>query len=252
MIHLICKINDPIAMIEMNKNNMYLLFNIGNKKIHEEDDEIGRQLANLKTVNYKFNINEIFIFRTFLDNMAIIYKIMENELYILNSTKKILSIVSYIDNYIIIFYENNIMEVIYLKNFKYIEIHRNTHHPEDYLSLLFKIIEEDLLQETKKVRTNINPMLLASSKVQDFLPSKVDITVNKDSLNIIAERIWHIFALQEENTSLCFSVIENNTRIFKYLVNINKENILFENIFELITFLNTEFYEKIKLCSYLI
>lgn len=251
MINLICKINDPLVMFEMNKNNIYLLFNIGNKKIQEEDDEIGRQITNLKTINYKFNINEIFIFRTFLDNMALIYKIMENELYVLNSTKKILNIVSYVDNYIIVFYEKNIMEVIYLKNFKYIVIHRNTYHPEDYLSLLFKIIEENLLQETKKVRENIKPMLLASSKVQDSMTNTVDININKNNLNIIAERIWHIFALQE-NTCYCFSIIENNTRIFKYLVNINKENILFDSIFELITFLNKEFYEPIKLCSYLV
>lgn len=251
MIKLICKINDPLTMLEINKNNIYLLFNIGNKKIQEEDDEIGKQITNLKTINYKFNVNEIFIFRTFLDNMVLIYKIMENELYILNSTKTIFNVVSYIDNYIIIFYEKNIMEIINLKNFKYIEIHRNTYHPEDYISLLFKSIEEDLLQEQKKVRENIKPIVLASSKVKKSCTSTIEIEMDKNNLNIIAERIWTIFALQE-NTCYCFSIIENNIRLFKYLVNINKENIIFDSIFELITFLNKEFYEPIKLCSYLV
>lgn len=249
MIDLVCKISKPDKMFEMNANNIYLLFNMGLKNF--DDDDIGKQINNLKIVKYKFNINEIMIFRTFLDNKIILYKIMEDELYILNSTKKIINVVSYIDNYLIIIYEKHEIEIINHKNFKFLIMYSNTSNPEDYISLLLKIIDENLLNDQKVIKENIKPILLPHSKVDNNVNNiKINVKVDGKSL-INCERIWHIFALQD-NICYCFSVIENNVRLFKYLVNINNQNILFDNILNLINFLKKEFYEPIKLCSYLV
>jgi hypothetical protein len=252
MVDLICKFSKPDEMLEINSHNMYLLFNIGTKKLNIEEDDIGKQLINLKTVNYKFNVNEIFIFRTLLDNKILLYKIMENELYIFNSRKKIINAVSYIDNYLIIFYENYELEIINHKTFKYLEIKRNTTNIEDYISLLFKVIEEDLLKEKKEVRENIKPLLLPHSKINTETLGKMymDIEINGKS-PIICERIWALFSLLDNETCYCYSIIENNIRVFKYLIKLNNKYILFDSIYELIKFLKREFYEPLKLCSYL-
>lgn len=251
MIDLICEISKPDDMLEMNINNIYLLFNIGLKHLMDNEDDIGEQIKNLKTIEYKFNVNEIFVFRTFLNNKVILYKPMENQLYILNSTTKIINVVSYIDNYIVVFYENNMMEIINYKDFSFILIQRNTYSPEDYISLSIKVIEEDLLKDKKTVKKNIKPILLPSSKIVNKESITIDIPIDTNCLNIICERIWCLFALQEK-TCYCYSIIENNQRLFKYLTNINNKNIIFDNIFELITFLKKEFYEPLKLCSFLV
>lgn len=250
-IDLICKISNPEKMLEMNINNIYLLSNIGIKK-YDDNDDIGIQIKNLKTVEYKFNINEVFIFRTFLDTKIILYLIMEDEMYILNSRKKIINAVIYIDNYLIVFFENNEIEIINYRKFKYLKLVKNTVNLDDYLSLLIKVIEENLVTEDMNVRTNVKPIALPHSKVNiQHSPSFTNINMDIDSLQIICERIWTVFSLQEESC-YCFSIIKDENRLFQYLININKQKIIFDNIFNLVKFLKKEFYEPIKLCSYLI
>lgn len=249
-IDLVCKVSNPEKMFEMNINNIYLLSNIGIKN-YDDNDDIGVQIKNLKTVEYKFNINEVFIFRTFLDKKIILYLIMEDEMYILNSKKKIINALIYIDNYLIVFFENNEIEIINYRKFKYLRLIKNTVNLDDYLSLLIKVIEENLVTEDMNVRENVKPIVLPHSKVITEQSNFTNININADSLQLICERIWTIFPLQKESC-YCFSIIKNENRLFQYLININKQKIIFDNILNLIKFLKKEFYEPIKLCSYLI
>lgn len=249
-IDLVCKISNPEKMFEININNIYLLSNIGIKN-YDDNDDIGVQIKNLKTVEYKFNINEVFIFRTFLDRKIILYLIMEDEMYILNSQKKIINAVIYIDNYLIVFFENNEIEIINYRKFKYLRLIKNTVNLEDYLSLLIKVIEENLVTEDMNIKENVKPITLPHSKVIAEQSSFTNINLNTDTLHLICERIWSIFSLQKESC-YCFSIIKNENRLFQYLININNQKIIFDNILNLIKFLKKEFYEPIKLCSYLI
>lgn len=250
-IDLICKISNPEKMFEMNINNIYLLSNIGIKNYDNEDDDIGIQIKNLKTIEYKFNINEVFIFRTFLDTKIILYLIMEDEMYILNSKKKIINALIYIDNYLIVFFENNEIEIINYRKFKYLRLIRNTEILDDYLSLLIKVIEENLVIEDMNIKENVKPITLPRSKVITKQPNFTNLNLSNDTLHLMCERIWAVFPLQEDSC-YCFSVIKNGNRLFHYLIKINNKKIVFDNILSLIQFLKKEFYEPIKLCSYLI
>lgn len=251
----ITKIKDPTKFFKNNLNSIYVLSSFGTRNF-QNDDEIGVQIKNLKTLDYVLNINETIIFRTFTNNQIIIYELFENRMHIIKTKLTIVNVFLIIDNYILLKYENfKELELLNYKDFKsLITLSLDTEKillHQNLFDLVFQIILE---HEASFV--SFDPiekkdfLILETSKVQE------DSLVNTSSYNLsdnkfVCEKIWGIFNL---NTEPCYvySVIENKKRIFKYYININNQIKFFDDIFTLITFLQKNFYQIVKECILLV
>lgn len=251
----ITKIKDPTKFFKNNLNSIYVLTSFGTRNF-QNDDEIGMQIKNLKSLNHVFNINETIIFRTFSNNQIIIYELFENRMHIIKTKLSIVNAFLIIDNYVLLKYQNfKELEILNYKDFKsLITLSLDTEKIlllQNIFDLVFQIILE---HESSFISFNSiekkDFLILETSKVKET--SLQNTTGYKLSDNkFVCEKIWGIFNLNKEPCYV-YSVIENQKRIFKYYININKEIKFFDNIFDLITFLQKNFYKIVKECTLLV
>lgn len=254
-VNLICIINNTEEMFKLNINNIYINKTLGVSDYGTDagtDDDVGKQIKNLKNINYIFNINEVFVIRTFDIKKIIIYIIMEDKMYIYNTKKTIYNVIVFLENYIVLFFENNFIEIVNLKTFKSTVLIKNTIDICDFYKMVLYIIEnKDSFFKNTILKKSIKPLLLPKSAVKNKTNNHMDIFLQEKKDVFICERIWSVFTLQENN-SYCISYIECNTRFFKYIININNKQITFENIYKLIDFMKINFYIPIKTMTFLV
>lgn len=252
----IIKIQDPKKFFSKNLNSIYL-FNTYGIRDFQEDDEIGRQIINLKKIKYIFNVNEIFIFRTFNYNQICVYEILENRLHIIQTKYKILNVYLTIENYILLKYETlEDLELINYKDFKSIKIQNVDKNKillhENIFDLVIQIVTEyhELFKTTIR-KKNYEYIILPISTVPENTNKIFSDFIEEENNKIMCERIWGVFVLQKE---ICytFSIIENEKRIFKYYVDINNKKKFFNNILDMISFMQTNFYTILAECTFLI
>lgn len=237
------KISNPFDFFEKNQDNIYIFKTIGLREFVEEDD-IGQQLKNLQ-LNYKFNVNETIIFRSYYSSVILLYVPMTNELYCFRFEQPVLSIFILVDN-IVLFYLKNNVQIVNIKNLttRLYRIDALTLQMIYTLSKKFikdknkiKIILEDYVLELKKP-----PITYDKQK----LPDNYFINLN---INTKCERVWSTFVLQKESC-YCISVV-TNTRHFKYVIHINENEEKILSLPELIDFMHNSFYSPLKYKTFL-
>lgn len=254
----IYKIEDPKKFFKSNLNSMYLLNSFGLRKFNEDDD-IGIQIKNLKCLNYIFNVNEILIFRTFLNNQIIIYELLENRLHIIKTNLNIVNVYLTIENYILLKYDNfEELEILNYKNLKSVvlkNLSKDFVLLYEYLfDLIFQVIKEPSLFvkhiEVKKENNLTLPVSTVIKNKNKNINTLMEAVMFENNM-LSCEKIWGIFVLQTESC-YSYSIIENNKRIFKYYTIINNKKKYFESILDMIIFLQKNFYHIIKECCFLI
>lgn len=236
-------INDVDNFFEKNQNNIYIFKTIGLREL-EEEDEIGIQIKRLQ-LEYKFNINETIIFKSFYTRIIFIYIPMVKKIYYFRFMNPILNIFILVDN-IILFYLYQTVQVVDIKSYK-----TKTYKIEKFSLEMISDITLRFLKEEDKLSLNID-VIQTSNLILKNAPIKNNIMnsiiIKEKPIN--CERLWSTFVLQTE-TCYCISNIESEIRIFKYIIILkdNEQKIL--NLIELLTFLNESFYSPLKYITFL-
>lgn len=232
---LITKIDDVDSFFETNQNNIYIFKTLGIRSFDNEDD-IGKQLQTLQ-LEYKFNVNEVIIFRTFYSSVILLYIPMECVLFYIRFEKPVINCFILIDNILIIYLEHEI-RVINIKDLttKALGIDKLTIELISKISLEFiKAPDKDQLSLTQ-----VDELILKAPS--NFTNSNNNIIL-KTGVKA-CERIWSVFILQTE-PCYCISYVDK-TRFFKYIINVNLEEDREFTLVELINFLQERFYSPLK------
>lgn len=234
----IIDIDDPIEYLTQNEECLYIYRTIGMERVREMEKDFIRKQIDTLALNYEFNINETIFFRTFDPSIILVYILMEQKLYLIESTKPIMNMFVLIDGYFILLFEHTI-EVINIR-----EMTTNVFVVplKKHIELLWEYQKLAIEQNGKPVSISQNKNLFELSK--DICGFNYNQLVIKNKLYDI-ERIWSIFTLQ---TKICstYSVIENNKRFFKYSISLDTQDDLQASLIELIEFMNINFYQQIR------
>lgn len=266
----ICRFKHANAMMDINKHNVYLLSNIGLRNyddiVDKPYDPIEDQLKNLKTVELKMNVNEIFIFKTFDPLKILIYDLLENKLYLYVTTSLIYNAFIYIDNYLILIFDKYI-EIVNMRKYKSSIFEKPEVMDYTYLiSLSIKIHEnENMLINKIPFEDNIYPVELPRNKQvkrileEDYIeedlieinnPDKPDQDINDIKINCV--KINSTFAIQYK-VCFCVTTLSRSGKcLIKYIVNLNNKYETFNHIGFLITRLREGFYKPLLECTYLV
>lgn len=244
----ILQINKIFEFLNINNNNLYIFNSLGIRDFGIKDD-IETKLQNLK-LQYKFNVNETLIIRSFDSKIIMLYIIMDNKFYIIKANDIIINIKILIDNYMILFFKNNYIEIINYKNFNSVIFIKETNDLDALFKLSIAIIDEEkkYFINKQKVLYNVKPMELLTLK--NNIGINTQQTIENENEEFICERVWSTFVIQKE-PCICYSIIENNKRLFKYIIHIDNKKIIFNNIFDFIKFLLNNFFKPLKLCTFL-
>jgi hypothetical protein len=239
------KIKDVDKFFEKNQNSIYIFKTIGIREF-EEDDEIGLQIKKLQ-LEYKFNINEIILFKTFYTRIIFIYVPMTKELYYFQFVNPILNAFILVDN-IILFYLYKTIQIVDIKYY-ITKIYKIEKFSLEMISdLTMKFLKEEEKDKIKLTISNIDSsdLILQTAPIKNNITNSI--VIKKKAIQ--CEKLWSTFVLQTESC-YCISNIESEVRIFKYIIilNDNEEKLL--NLIELLTFLDESFYSPLKYITFL-
>lgn len=237
------KIVNPFAFFEENQDNIYIYKTIGIREFDEEDD-LGQQLNNLQ-LTYKFNVNEIIIFRSYYSYVVLVYVPMNNDLFCFRFEQPILNIFILLDN-IILFYFKDYVQIVNVK---------------DLMTKLYRIgtltlpniftLSKTFIKDKNKIKIELDNYSIELSKpLINYVKNKLPLNcfINQ-KIKTDCERIWSTFVLQKE-LCYCISVI-TDTRHFKYIITINDNEEKIFTLPELIEFLHDSFYSPLKYKTFL-
>lgn len=237
------KIKDVDQFFEKNQNNIYIFKTIGIREF-EEEDEIGLQLKKVQ-LEYKFNINEIILFKTFYTRIIFIYIPMMKELYFFQFMNSILNIFILVDN-IILFYLSGTIQVVDIKTYKTKIYNIKRFSLEIISDLTIKFLNEDNKIALSIDKINSSNISLKSQPIKSNITNSI--VIKEETIS--CEKLWSNFVLQTESC-YCISNIDNNKRIFKYIIILNNNEEKIFTLVELLNFLDESFYSPLKYITFL-
>lgn len=241
LLKVVYKIEDPEDFFEKNQDTIYIFKTIGLREFENEDD-IGKQIQNLD-MNHKFNVNELIIFRTFYSHIILAYVPMNGELFCFLFTEPVLNSFIMIDN-IILFYLKNGVQAVDIKNYKTKLYNLNNFSLEKIFYISENFMKEKIENKTP-FELNDFTLCLKKQNINNYLNKQYNCNLFVDrKIKINCEKILSTFVI-ENDLCYCISVI-NETRQFKYVINLSGEEQKIFSLKEFIDFLIDTFYSPLK------
>lgn len=231
--------------IEKNQDKIFLYNCLGNRDFDNQEDDIGQQIKLLQ-IKYKFNINEVFIFRTNELNKIIIYSLYENKIYMITTNEKIISSHFFIVDYLVLIFENDKYNIIDIKNMhSWVFMGEQNQKDNNILDKIKGITQLCIKLKSDKITEPIIHKIEDENMLEELESLnyvKKNMFYNVSNKKIQMSNIWSNFILDTKNC-ICYS---DNNGFIKYYIYIKQEELFFNNLSEFIHFLFKEFYTLIN------